>query len=187
MLFYFAGMRKLFCLYLLAGPFAGMSQSLSTPFEQSAGKRTATYAECIAFYQQLDKLSPQVSIKEMGMSDAGYPYHVVLYANDGSSDPEQWHRRGKVVILINNGIHPGEPDGIDASMLLLRDLVSKKIHLPDNVALAVIPLYNIGGALNRGPFSRVNQNGPESYGFRGNAQNLDLNRDFTKNDSRHSR
>jgi hypothetical protein len=193
MLFYFAGMRKLLCLFLLAGPFAGMGQSLSmgpslsTPFEQSAGKQTATYAECIAFYQQLDKLSPQVSIKEMGMSDAGYPYHVVLYANDGSSDPDQWHRRGKVVILINNGIHPGEPDGVDASMLLLRDLVTQKIHLPDNVALAVIPLYNIGGALNRGPFSRVNQNGPESYGFRGNAQNLDLNRDFTKNDSRNAR
>ena len=187
MLFYFAGMRNLLCLFLLAGPCAGMGQSLSTPFEQSAGKQTATYAECIAFYQKLDKLSPQVSIKEMGMSDAGYPYHVVLYANDGSSDPDQWHRRGKVVILINNGIHPGEPDGVDASMLLLRDLVTKKIHLPDNVALAVIPLYNIGGALNRGPFSRVNQNGPSDYGFRGNAQNLDLNRDFTKNDTRNAR
>ena len=62
-----------------------------------------------------------------------------------------------------------------------------KIHLPDNIALAVIPLYNIGGALNRTSFSRVNQNGPESYGFRGNAQNLDLNRDFTKNDSRNAR
>jgi len=91
------------------------------------------------------------------------------------------------VILINNGIHPGEPDGVDASMLLLRDLVQRKVSLPDNVALAVIPLYNIGGALNRSPFSRVNQNGPESYGFRGNAQNLDLNRDFTKNDSRNAR
>jgi hypothetical protein len=103
------------------------------------------------------------------------------------ADPAAWHRAHKVVILINNGIHPGEPDGIDASMLLLRDLVTKKVRLPDNVALAVIPLYNIGGALNRGSFSRVNQNGPESYGFRGNAQNLDLNRDFTKSDSRNAR
>jgi hypothetical protein len=123
----------------------------------------------------------------MGMSDAGYPYPVVLYSNDGTSDPAGWHHRQKVVILINNGIHPGEPDGVDASMMLLRDLVTKKIHLPDNVALAVIPLYNIGGALNRGSYSRVNQDGPESYGFRGNAQNLDLNRDFTKSDSRNAR
>ena len=54
------------------------------------------------------------------------------------------------------------------------------------MVLAVIPLYNIGGALNRTPFSRVNQQGPNSYGFRGNAQNLDLNRDFTKSDSRNA-
>jgi hypothetical protein len=72
-------------------------------------------------------------------------------------------------------------------MLLIRDLVAGKIHIPDNVGLAVIPIYNIGGALNRTSFSRVNQNGPEAYGFRGNAQNLDLNRDFTKNDSRDAR
>jgi hypothetical protein len=172
---------------MLLGPLFGRGQQLKTPFEVSDGKRTATYAECIAFYQQLDKLSPLVSIREMGMSDAGYPYHVVLYCNDGGYDPAVWHRTGKLVILINNGIHPGEPDGVDASMLLIRDLVDKKIHIPDNIALAVIPLYNIGGALNRTSFSRVNQNGPEAYGFRGNAQNLDLNRDFTKDDSRDAR
>jgi Zinc carboxypeptidase len=187
MLFYFAAiMRKLLFLLTVIAPSLGDGQALQTPFERSGGKQTATYAECIAFYRQLDKLSPQVSIREMGMSDAGYPYHVVLYSNDGSADPAEWHRRQKVVVLINNGIHPGEPDGVDASMLLIRDLVTKKIHIPDNVALAVIPLYNIGGALNRTSFSRVNQNGPESYGFRGNAQNLDLNRDFTKNDSRNA-
>lgn len=168
-------------------PLFAQAQHLETPFETSGGKKTAAYQECIAFYQQLDKLSPLVTIREMGMSDIGFPYHVVLYSNDGTYDPQAWHRRGKVVILINNGIHPGEPDGIDASMMLIRDLVVKKIHIPDNVALAVIPIYNIGGALNRSSFSRVNQNGPESYGFRGNGQNLDLNRDFTKNDSRNAR
>jgi hypothetical protein len=180
-------MRKYLPALLLVWPLSGFGQTLLTPFEKSEGRRTATYFECIDFYKQLDKLSPLLSIKEMGMSDAGDPYHVLLYSNDGVVDPADWHRKGKVVFLINNGIHPGEPDGIDASMLLLRDLVAKKAHLPDNVALAVIPLYNIGGALNRTSFSRVNQNGPESYGFRGNAQNLDLNRDFTKCDSRNAR
>ena len=158
-----------------------------TPFEKSEGRQTATYFEAIDFYKKLDGLSSRLSIKVMGMSDAGYPYHLLLYSNDGSADPALWRKQKKVVILINNGIHPGEPDGVDASMLLLRDLVKGKIALPGNVALAVIPLYNIGGALNRGSFSRVNQNGPESYGFRGNAQNLDLNRDFTKNDTRNAR
>jgi hypothetical protein len=158
-----------------------------SPYERSNGTETSTYFECISFYKQLDEISPKLSIREMGMSDAGYPYHLVLYSNDGTFDPAKWHAQHKIVILINNGIHPGEPDGVDASMLLLRDIVARKIKIPDNVGLAVIPLYNIGGALNRSSTSRVNQNGPASYGFRGNAQNLDLNRDFTKNDSRNSR
>ncbi|BAV06964.1 Zinc carboxypeptidase [Filimonas lacunae] len=176
-------MRKLIVPVFLLLTVMAKAQNFSTPFEKSAGKQTTTYEECIRFYRQLDSYSKRVAMKEMGKSDAGYPLHVVLYANNGVANPAEWHKQGKVVILINNGIHPGEPDGIDASMLLLRDLATGKARIPDNVALAVIPLYNIGGALNRNSYSRVNQDGPENYGFRGNAQNLDLNRDFTKNDS----
>ncbi|HSZ87404.1 MAG TPA: M14 family metallopeptidase [Puia sp.] len=178
-------MRPIFLFALIMCSLICNSQT--TPFERSNAKETATYFECISFYKELDKASAKISIKEMGMSDAGYPFHVVLFSNDGKFDPKVWHQQNKIVILINNGIHPGEPDGVDASMMLLRDLNSGKIKMPDNVALAVIPLYNIGGALNRNSFSRVNQNGPNSYGFRGNAQNLDLNRDFTKSDSRNAR
>jgi len=170
--------------YLFLWPVFVSGQSPITPFEKSGGRETATYFDCIDFYKMLDKSSSKITIKKMGLSDAGYPYHIILYSNDGKFEPAQWRRQNKVVILIINGIHPGEPDGVDASMLLLRDLRDGKTRMPNNVVLAVIPLYNIGGALNRNSFSRVNQDGPESYGFRGNAQNLDLNRDFTKNDSR---
>jgi hypothetical protein len=153
-------------------------------FESSNGKETATYFEAIDWYKKLDKLSTIVQIKEIGMSDAGYPYHLVLVSADGKFDAAHWHKQNKAVILINNGIHPGEPDGIDASMMLVRDIVNKKVKLPVNVALAFIPVYNIGGCLNRNSYSRANQNGPVEYGFRGNAQNLDLNRDFTKCDTK---
>ena len=88
----------------------------------------------------------------MGPTDAGYPLHVVLISNDGNFDPGGWHKQNKVVILIINGIHPGEPDGIDASMMLVRDIANNKIKLPGNVAIALIPVYNIGGALNRNSF-----------------------------------
>ncbi len=156
-------------------------------FEKSNGKESATYFEAIDWYKSLDKQSPLVMMKEMGMTDAGYPLHIVLVSGDGSFDPAHWHSSKKAVILINNGIHPGEPDGIDASMLLVRDIVKGKIALPKNMALAFIPVYNIGGCLNRNSTSRANQNGPLEYGFRGNAQNLDLNRDFTKCDSKEAR
>lgn len=156
-------------------------------FEKTGGKESATYFEAIDWYKNLDKLSAKVLVKEMGMTDAGYPLHLVLVSNDGKFDASQWHKQNKAVILINNGIHPGEPDGIDASMMLVRDIVAGKLKLPGNVALAFIPVYNIGGCLNRNAYSRANQNGPLEYGFRGNAQNLDLNRDFTKCDSKEAR
>ncbi len=156
-------------------------------FEKTNGLESATYFEAVAWYKNLDKISPQVLVKEMGMSDAGYPLHLVLVSNDATFEPAQWHKQNKAVILINNGIHPGEPDGIDASMMLVRDIVAKKIILPNNVCLAFIPVYNIGGCLTRGTTSRANQNGPVEYGFRGNAQNLDLNRDFTKCDTKEAK
>jgi Zinc carboxypeptidase len=158
-----------------------------TVFEKSNGTASATYFEIIDFYKKMDAQSDMIAVETVGESDAGYPLHIVKISSDKNFDPKKWQSQNKVVILINNGIHPGEPDGIDASMLLVRDIKDKKIILPSNVVLAIIPVYNIGGCLNRNTSNRVNQDGPIAYGFRGNAQNLDLNRDFTKNDSKESK
>ena len=179
----------IFILFLttVGSAFIARSQPLVTRFEKSNGLETATYAEAIAFYEGLDKLSSKILVRKMGLTDAGYNLHLALFSEDGKFDPKQWHAQGKVVILVNNGIHPGEPDGIDASMMLLRDLANGKIKAPSNVVFGFIPVYNIGGCLNRGTTSRANQNGPVAYGFRGNSQNLDLNRDFTKNDSKEAK
>ena len=122
-------------------------------------------------------------MEKAGTADGGYPIHIVYYTPNGDFNKEHWRKEGKLVVLINNAIHAGEPDGVDASMLLLREAANGKFTIPDNVVLAVIPAYNIGGMLNRNSFSRATQNGPESYGFRGNAQNLDLNRDMIKCDA----
>lgn len=158
-----------------------------TIFEKSDGLKTATYFQVIDYYKILSKRSDKIKVTERGMTDAGYPLHLILVDESKTFDPAKWHSAGKVVIMINNGIHPGEPDGIDASMMLTRDIINGKVKLPSNVVLGIIAVYNIGGALNRFQLTRINQNGPEQYGFRGNAQNLDLNRDFTKSDSKNAR
>ena len=180
-------MKRLLLLITVIG-FGNYSASAQlTSFEKSDGKESADYFEAINWYKSLSKKSSEIKIIEMGTTDAGYPLHLILISHDRTFNPAQWHSKKKVVILINNGIHAGEPDGIDANMMLTRDIINKKIILPDNVTVAIIPVYNIGGCLNRNNTSRVNQNGPIEYGFRGNSQNLDLNRDFTKNDSRESK
>ncbi len=178
--------KFIFIVCFLAIVFSTNAQLLSTPFEKSNGKQTATYFECIDFYKQLAKAYSTIKIIAEDTTDSGYPLHLILFSSDKSFNINSWHQQHKVAVLVNNGIHPGEPDGIDASMMLLRDLAQGKLKMPANVVLAVIPVYNIGGSLNRNSFSRVNQNGPESYGFRGNAENLDLNRDFIKADSKNA-
>jgi len=162
----------------------------STPFERSTGNTTATYAQCIAYYQRLDKAYKEITVREAGETDSGRPLHEVVISTGGSkADAATARRQGHRVVLIQNGIHPGEPEGIDASMMLARDLVQKPElrQLLRNTTVVIIPIYNVGGALNRNSTTRVNQDGPESYGFRGNARNLDLNRDYIKQDSRNAR
>ncbi len=179
--------RKLIVIACLTIGCWSSLQSQITLFEQSKGTQSPSYPEIITWWQKLDAQSGKVKMLTMGMSDAGFPLHLVVVAADGDSNFENIRKNNKRILLINNGIHPGEPDGIDASMLLARDIVLNKINLPDNIILAIIPVYNIGGCLNRSANYRVDQNGPEEFGFRGNSQNLDLNRDFIKCDSKEAR
>ena len=156
-----------------------------TPFEKSEGHATSTYFECIEYYKTLADQNRLIQIEEIGQTDSGYPLHVVTFNHDGRMESPS---KNKIKILILNAIHPGEPAGVDASMMLVRDLASGKIldEISGTISLAIIPFYNVGGGLLRGSFSRANQNGPEAYGFRGNAKNLDLNRDFIKMDAKNT-
>jgi hypothetical protein len=163
------------------------AQNITTKFEQSGGKESPAYFEIIDWWKKLDAASPYVKMIEMGPTDAGFPLHLVIVSADKDFNFESLHKKNKRIILVNNGIHPGEPDGIDASMLLARDIAINKYKLPVNIVLAIIPVYNIGGCLNRSMNYRIDQNGPVEKGFRGNSQNLDLNRDFIKCDSKEAR
>nr|WP_121924400.1 M14 family metallopeptidase [Flavobacterium weaverense] len=172
----------LFSISLLAQK----TNKYDTFFEKGNGNQSGSYQETIAYYKLLAKDFPTIEMQEMGLTDSGEPLHIVIF------NPEKQFNFGeiqknKAVILLNNGIHAGEPDGIDASMQLFRDLVLGKIKAPKNTVIVCIPVYNIGGALNRNSNSRANQDGPEIYGFRGNARNYDLNRDFIKSDTRNTK
>ncbi len=175
-------MKKLICI-LLIGASLLSAQAQTTPFEASRDKNyTATYSEIIAYYNKLVKNKPQMRLFNYGTTDIGKPLTLIVLSRDKVFDPVQIRKMNKTVVLVNNGIHPGEPEGIDASMMLVRDLL-KKNALPKNLVICIVAVYNIDGCINRG-LSRISQNGPEAYGFRGNYRNLDLNRDFIKADSR---
>ncbi len=149
--------------------------------------QTPTYDEVIAIYKDLGAKYEKAQFLTMGSTDSGRDLHLFLIGaksvNDNTTIEEAV--AGKAVVLINNGIHPGESCGIDASIEFAEGVL-KNGNL-NNVVYAIIPVYNIGGSLNRGTHSRANQLGPEQHGFRGNARNLDLNRDFIKADSKNTK
>ena len=147
-----------------------------------------TYEQVISKYKALDSLYTEAKLMLYGRTDCGKNLHLFILSATGDFDIHSIHAQKKCVLLINNGIHPGEPDGIDASVQLATDLLTRPDmkKLLKNVVVCIVPVFNIDGALERGCCVRVNQNGPEQYGFRGNAKNLDLNRDFMKDDSQNT-
>ncbi|MCT1523820.1 M14 family zinc carboxypeptidase [Sphingobacterium hotanense] len=155
------------------------------PFEKDPERNTTvTYEELRSYYQDLLKDEKQAKIMDLGKTDVGKPLQLIVLSKDGDFDPQSIKAKGKAVLFMNNGIHPGEPEGIDASMMFVRDLL-KQNKLSSDVVICLIPVYNIAGMLNRGT-TRANQNGPKAYGFRGSSQNYDLNRDFIKADTRNA-
>lgn len=163
--------------------------NFTIPFETNPDQ-TLTYPETIACFEKMAAAHPDIfHLETAGSTDSGYPLHVAVLNTAGEFDPEKIRLSGKRILLINNGIHPGEPEGIDATVLLLRDYLNKPElqKTLEHLAIVFIPVYNIDGCLNRNSYTRANQDGPESYGFRGNARNYDLNRDFVKCDSRNAR
>ncbi len=150
---------------------------------------TPTYDEVIEMYKLLDKTYDNALLVEQGKTDNGKPLHLFVINNEPVFDPLQIREQGKTVLLINNGIHPGEPEGIDASLWFCDDILRNKDGMAEilkNTVIIIIPVYNIGGHLNRGAYNRSGQTTPYETGFRGNAKHLDLNRDFVKADSQNA-
>ncbi|MGE8426236.1 MAG: hypothetical protein ACN6O7_00095 [Sphingobacterium sp.] len=158
---------------------------MPTPYERGNGNQSTTFEEMRAYYQELAQKYTSIHYETKGEDDNNKPIDVVVFNPFGKT--LEVARKEKCILLVNNGIHPGEPDGIDATMMLMRDLAIGKVKAPQNVIIVALASYNVSGMLNRGSFSRANQNGPEEYGFRGNARHYDLNRDFIKTDTKNSR
>jgi len=111
--------------------------------------------------------------------------YLAVLSKDRAFTPEQAAQTGKPIVFVQNGIHPGEICGKEASLALMRDILITKKHkkLLDNVILLVLPVFNVDGHENTSPYNRANQLGPAMTGFRATAQRLNLNRDYLKADS----
>ena len=153
--------------------------------ESTDHARTARHAETLAWARRLAAESELIDYQVFGKSPEGRDIAVLVVSADGAFTPAAARASGKEIVLIEAGIHPGEIEGKDAGLALLRDIAITGEHraLLDHAILLFIPIFNVDGHERFNPYTRINQNGPEESGWRATAQNYNLNRDFLKADA----
>jgi hypothetical protein len=171
-------------------PWSGKSRELllpegdpwATAFEQGGLNTTPRYAETVAWLRKLAEAAPEAELISLGKSDEGRDLWMVVVSKEGAFTPEAMRASGKPVLLAQAGIHAGEIDGKDAGMMLLRDLTVRgtKKALLDGASFLFVPILNVDGHERFSKFTRINQRGPAEAGWRTNARNLNLNRDWGK-------
>ena len=76
-------MRHFFLIFFLLVSFIAGAQKLTTRFEQSNGTQTPDYFEIIDWWKKLDFQSGKIKMLTMGITDAGYPLHLVVVSDNG--------------------------------------------------------------------------------------------------------
>ena len=160
-----------------------------THAEKTNYRETPRYDETMAYCEKLDAASPLIRLLSFGRSGEGRPLPLLIASTGGTFTREAARKAGKAIVLVQACIHPGEPDGKDAGLALLRDIAITKTRtgLLDHVVFLFIPIYNADGHERFGPYNRINQNGPDESGWRGTTTNLNLNRDYMKADAPETR
>jgi hypothetical protein len=157
----------------------------TTDYERSGGLRTPRYEETVRYCRRLAEASPRLHYTTFGTSPEGRELPLVIYDDAGLSTPADADRAGRAVVLVEACIHAGECCGKDAGLMLLRDWTvgDRRDARPRDLTVLFIPILNVDGHERFSPYGRINQDGPEEMGWRVNARNLNLNRDFLKADT----
>jgi hypothetical protein len=175
----------LLLLIFLAYPLSAQNNAKwDTYFEKSGFKGTPSYSETVEYFRKFDAF-PEVKMQSIGVSPQGRDIYCLIVSRDKAFAPAEAKSLRKPVVMIISGIHAGEIEGKDASMLLLRDILvtKEKQHLIDSVVLLIVPVFSADGHERRSRHNRINQDGPEETGWRTTAVNLNLNRDWLKADA----
>jgi hypothetical protein len=159
---------------------------LTTVAERSKFERTGRYTEveqlCTAF---AERFVNRVRCFQFGTTPEGRRMLALAVSDAGVLTSDEAKRRSNPVVFMQGGIHAGEIDGKDAGFLALRQMLEGEAApgALEKVTLVFVPVLNVDGHERFGEWNRPNQSGPEEMGWRTTAQNLNLNRDYTKADA----
>lgn len=175
-------------LLLLAAPALAQETASSiprewlTPAEVAGFEATPSYDETLEVLRKIQTRLPEMYLGFYGSSGEHRPLPFVVISKEKAFTARRAVKLPKPVVMIQSGIHAGEIDGKDATLMILRDMaLGRHRELLDAMTLVIVPIYNVDGHERVSPYNRPNQDGPrKGMGFRTTTGGLDLNRDFLK-------
>lgn len=164
-----------------------------TRAESTRYTQTSRHAEVMAFIAALaSRKDARLHVGEFGQSPEGRALPLLVLSSEGVDTPARARALGRPVVLIINGIHAGEVEGKEASLMLARDLLDgHDASLLEHLTLVIVPLFNPDGNDRIDPGHRKlnlpkleGQLGPVAgVGTRTNAAGVNLNRDYMRQQS----
>jgi hypothetical protein len=154
--------------------------------EQSKFVRTGRYDEVVRSCAAYESTwHDAVRCITFGKTPEGRPMLALVASRSGALTPQAARERKLPVMLMQGGIHAGEIDGKDAGFLALREILNNEAAAGalKSFVLVFVPVFNVDGHERFGHWNRPNQVGPQEMGWRANARNFNLNRDYTKADT----
>lgn len=170
-------------LALLSMPLQAQPDPLATIAEKTGFRQTGRYQDMTRLCRGFEKQWPQaVRVYDFGVSPQGRPMTAMVVSLSGTLQPAEAKAKGLPVVLVQGCIHAGEVCGKDAGFMALRELLRKNDPTLKSCVVVFVPIFNVDGHERFKAWNRPNQNGPQEMGWRVTAQNLNLNRDYTKAD-----
>ncbi len=158
-----------------------------TRAEASDYTATSSYADVIGFLDVLEKAAPNSWVRgSIGTTTQGKALPYLIVSRPLVRTPAEARASGKPIVYLQANIHGGEVEGKESVQALLRDLIlDRGKNALDSIVLIAVPIYNADGNDVWGPQERQRseQDGPAQVGQRPNASQLDLNRDYIKNEA----
>lgn len=161
---------------------------LQTRAEATSYRETSLHADVMAFVAALAaRGDPRLHVTSFGRSPQGRELPLLVLSTRGVKTPEDARKARAPVVLMMDGIHPGEVEGKEASLALVRDLLDGTIaDLLEPLTLVVVPLFNPDGNDALDPANRrldlaklSGQIGPV-VGTRTQSDGINLNRDYLR-------
>jgi hypothetical protein len=164
---------------------------LLTRAEATKYAETSLHADVMAFIAGLAaRGDKRLHVTGFGFSPEGRELPLLVLSARGVRTPAEARAAGLPVVLMLDGIHPGEVEGKEASLALVRDMLSGAEQgggdVLERMTLLVAPLFNPDGGDALDPANRrldlahlTGQPGP-LVGTRTQSHGINLNRDYLR-------